>query len=172
MIERLMSQKYFAYIGLGSNLGDRVRNIEEAIINIEKKATIIKKSSLYESNAWGFESESTFLNNVIGIKTDLTPHLLFHYLKEIELEMGRVKLNIHNYEDRIIDLDILFFDNQILSDEIITIPHNQICNRRFVLEPLNEIASEFIHPTNNKTIAELLRECTDMSVLKQIHFKM
>jgi 2-amino-4-hydroxy-6-hydroxymethyldihydropteridine diphosphokinase len=167
-----MGHNHIVFIGLGSNIGNKELNIEKAIEHIEKQANILLKSSIYSSEPWGFDSSYSFLNSVIKIETQLTPQLLFEFLKEIELKMGRVKKNKNEYEDRIIDLDILFFDDEIISNETLSIPHIQLVNRKFVLEPLNEISSDFIHPLLNKTIGVLLQECTDMSVLKQIHFKM
>ena len=163
-----MNQGKLVYIGLGTNLGDRKENIKNTLSLIKEKYRITSSSNLYSSEPWGYESDTIFFNGVICIETNDDPITIFHFLKNIESKLGRIKTNQKNYEDRIIDLDILFYNDEITKNEIITIPHIEIQNRRFVLEPMNEIAPNYIHPILKKTISTLLKECKDQSLLEQI----
>lgn len=142
------------YLGLGSNLGDRFANLSLALEKIKHLGRIIKKSHVYETEPWGFKEQPAFLNQVIIIHTNLKPEELLTNLKIIERDMGRIK-TIKN-GPRIIDIDILFFDNLILRTDLLTIPHPHILQRAFVLVPLNEIAPQLVHPLENKKIHELL----------------
>ena len=160
------------YIGIGTNLGDRAQNINQAIDLIKTKNLIHSISLFYKSEPWGFESNNHFLNCVIKIETEFDPEALFIQLKKIENQLGRIKTNKTNYEDRAIDLDILFYNQLILETPTLTIPHKEISNRRFVLEPMCEIASKFVHPVFNKKMIQLLNECDDKSALEQISMKM
>jgi deoxyguanosine kinase len=159
------------YIGLGSNLGDKKSNIISAIEEINKIASVDAISSFYESEPWGFESVNTFINNVIEISTELTPLELFFELKKIEKSLGRKIKKSDSYENRIIDLDILYYNNQIIENDTITIPHKQIENRLFVLKPLNEIKPKFIDPIKNLNISHLLSICPDKSNISIIEDK-
>lgn len=163
-----MEQDTSVYIGLGSNLGNKEENIKKAIFLIEEKYKIHSTSSLYTSEPWGYNSDSHFFNAVICITTNESPISVFHYLKLIESKLGRIKKNTDRYEDRIIDLDILFYGKEIIENEMIIIPHKEIHNRRFVLEPLNELAPEFVHPILKIPIHTLLENCQDTSILEQI----
>jgi len=146
------------FLGLGSNLGEKENNILKAYELISSQiADIQSKSSFYYSEAWGFESENSFVNSVIQIETSLEPLHLLDKLKEIENEIGRIqKSSNQHYKDRIIDVDILFFNNDIINNNDLSIPHPFINQRLFVLEPLNEIASELRHPILNLKVSELL----------------
>lgn len=166
-----MSQIFTVFIGLGSNLGNKEENIEKTLTLINENHKIILVSKLYASEPWGFESKSKFVNAVICIQTKNDPLSLFNNLKDIESKLGRKKTKIGEYEDRVIDLDILFYEKEIIENEIIKIPHKEIQNRKFVLEPLNEIASNFVHPILNKPIYQLLAECKDNTLLEQIVIK-
>ena len=149
-----------AYIILGGNLGDISVNLTTARESIEEKAGVIKKKSgLYHAAAWGKTDEPSFLNQVIQIETTLSPDSLLHTLLQIELKMGRVR-TIKN-ASRIIDIDILFYDNEIVNSSNLIVPHPEIVNRRFVLVPLNEIAPTFIHPVLKIAVSELLKNCKD-----------
>ena len=163
-----MKKNIWVYIGLGSNMGNKDENIIKSIDIINKNYTLISKSNLYTSEPWGFNSDSSFVNAVICIETMENPESLFKFLKKIEQQFGRIKTNSNRYEDRIIDLDILFYGEEIIENETITIPHKEIPNRRFVLEPMNEIAPSFIHPYLKKTINTLLSGCKDKAILEQI----
>ena len=142
------------YLGLGTNLGDRKQNISKAIEAISLKMSISKQSSLYETTAWGYTDQPNFLNQVIQVETNLSPLRLLNFLKNTEVELGRVEN--FRYGPRLIDIDILFYDDLIKTTSRLQIPHPRIPVRAFVLVPLNEIAPGFVHPVLKKTIAELL----------------
>lgn len=147
------------YIGLGSNLGDRKKNITNATVILGSVMGDIKiLSSIYETKPWGFSSDNLFLNAVILIETDCTPETCLQIAKRIEEEMGRTYAHHERYEDRVIDIDILLYDDITIHTEKLTIPHPLIQERKFVLQPLSEIAPELIHPVLNKPIKDLLEE--------------
>ncbi|MBR2261698.1 MAG: 2-amino-4-hydroxy-6-hydroxymethyldihydropteridine diphosphokinase [Paludibacteraceae bacterium] len=147
------------YIGLGSNLGDRKKNITNATVILGSVMGDIKiLSSIYETKPWGFSSDNLFLNAVILIETDCTPETCLQMAKRIEEEMGRTYAHHERYEDRVIDIDILLYDDITIHTEKLTIPHPLIQERKFVLQPLSEIAPELIHPVLNKPIKDLLEE--------------
>ena len=159
------------FIGFGSNLGDKLANIREAIELIhEKIGFVFNQSSLYESEPWGYESQSLFVNGVLEIETVLTPTDLLSGLKNIEISLGRGEKTLDAYSDRLIDLDILYFGDKLIDMNGLVVPHPHIYKRRFVLEPLVEIAPNFIDRRFEKSTSELLNECTDTSVLKKIVF--
>lgn len=142
------------YLGLGTNLGDRKQNISKAIEAISLKMSISKQSSLYETTAWGYTNQPDFLNQVIQVETNLSPLRLLNFLKKTEVKLGRVEN--FRYGPRLIDIDILFYDDLIKTTSRLQIPHPRIPERAFVLVPLNEIAPGYVHPVLKKTIAELL----------------
>ena len=147
-----------AFIGLGSNLGNREENIKIAFQKIEKVTNIkiIKSSSIINTKPVGITNQPDFLNCVIQINTILEPEPLLYELLKIEKEMGRVRKQ--KWCPRIIDLDILFFYNVILETENLTIPHPEILNRKFVLTSMKEIAPKFVHPREKKTIEEIFEK--------------
>ena len=158
-----------AFIGLGTNLGDREENLKKAINKIIMYAgEVISSSGIYETEPWGFRSEDHFLNMVIGIKTSLKPVDLLKQLLKIEIEAGRVR-GAEKYSSRIIDIDILLYENEIINKPYLKVPHPLIRERKFVLVPLCDIAPEKIHPVLKKTFTELLKNCRDESVLKRIN---
>lgn len=147
------------FLGLGTNLGDKKKNIEESFEKIEEQiGNIVSLSALYLSKPQGFESENLFVNCAIHVETPLTPQELLSETQLIEKEMGRIdKLDAEGYADRIIDIDILFYNNLVINDHsTLIIPHPHIEERDFVLKPMAEIAPYLLHPIFNKTIAELL----------------
>lgn len=145
------------YIGIGSNLGKRQYNCKEAIKKIEEKGLCIKKlSSMYETKPWGLKEQPLFINMVIEVETEKSPEELLKMLKEIETEMGRIKTV--RWGPRIIDLDILLYNNEIIDQEDLKIPHPFLHQRDFVLLPLSEIAPEITHPLLKKTIKQLKEE--------------
>lgn len=148
------------YILLGTNLGQRELNLTVARGHIgEKIGTILYSSAIYETAAWGKEDQPDFLNQVIMLKTHIDPHSLLEKLLWIEATLGRQRKV--KWGERIIDLDILFYEDQVINDEHIIIPHPGIPSRRFTLLPLQEIAPKLVHPVLNKTIDVLLAECPD-----------
>ena len=148
------------YLLIGGNMGDRMLHLNKAKEEIEKQCgQIIKQSSVYETAAWGMEEQAAFLNQVLEIQTDLSPQKLLKTILKIEEDLGR-KREI-KYGPRLIDIDILLFGDVVIDMHGLKIPHPRMQHRRFVLEPLNEIASEKMHPVFQKTIAQLLSVCTD-----------
>ena len=149
-----------AYLLIGGNMGDRLANLANAKEAIQEQVGVIKNvSAIYETAAWGLEEQPSFVNQALLLETDFEALDLLNRLLKIEIQMGRIR-NMP-LGPRTIDLDIIFFNDQIIESDKLTIPHPQMQKRNFVLTPLNEIASEFIHPIFNKTINQLLIECTD-----------
>lgn len=150
------------YIALGTNMGDRLCNLCLAREFLLPDVSVINKSSVYITPPWGYVDQPEFCNQVLEIQTTLEPILLLHYLKNIENEMGRVET--FRFGPRIIDLDILFYGNQIIDTNELQVPHPHLQDRAFVLVPLNEIASEFIHPTLEKPVSNLLENIDTQGV--------
>ncbi|HEU4901320.1 MAG TPA: 2-amino-4-hydroxy-6-hydroxymethyldihydropteridine diphosphokinase [Flavisolibacter sp.] len=149
-----------AYLLIGGNMGDRKGFLSAAREEIEKLCgPILQQSSLYETAAWGLEEQNHFLNQVLETGTNLSACDLLKTLLHIEETLGRKRDT--RYGPRTIDIDILFFNEAIIHQEGLTIPHPQIQNRRFALVPLAEIAATFIHPILQKTVTQLLAECPD-----------
>lgn len=163
-----MQKNHKVYLSLGSNKGDRLKHLQDAIDLIFKhigKVTVI--SNVYNTPALGFESED-FLNACVLLETEHNAHDVIKALLEIEKTMGRFRAKTKGYEARIIDLDILFFDEDIVNTKTLKIPHPELHNRKFVLQPLNDIAPKLIHPKLQKTITELLESCQDESDVEHI----
>ena len=156
-----------AYLILGGNMGNRTALLNSAMFEISTHiGTIIKTSTSYETEAWGMLNATSFYNKVILVETRLTANDLMNACMAIEEKFGR-KRSLKKYESRQMDIDILFFNAENIESASLTIPHPRLHIRRFVLEPLNEIAADFVHPIFNKKIAELLLLCKDeCSVLK------
>jgi 2-amino-4-hydroxy-6-hydroxymethyldihydropteridine diphosphokinase len=156
------------YLLLGSNMGDSRQQLNNAIINIEKKIGRVSRcSGLYQTAAWGNTEQADFLNQVIVAETNLSAEKTMQAILTIETKMGRIRTKKN--APRIIDIDILFFNKDILNEENLVIPHPAIPERRFVLVPLNELAPLFIHPVLKKTNHELLLKCRDKLQVKKIH---
>ena len=155
--------KGLSFILLGSNMGNREELLSEAIELIELRCgKVVLKSSLYESEPWGFDAEIYFLNQSIAIESILSPHDLLNELLAIEAELGRKRKENHvGYESRPIDLDIIYYDDIINNDEDLILPHPRLHLRRFVLTPLCEIAPDFIHPVFKESNKVLLERCED-----------
>ena len=148
------------YLQLGSNIGDRLDNLDQSIkIITERIGNVLEKSSVYESTPWGVENQRNFLNQVIFVKSNFDPYTILDLVLQIEKDMGRIR--IEKWGERIIDIDILFIDDFIIESENLCVPHEFIAKRKFVLQPMCEIAPGFIHPKLNKTISQLLEECID-----------
>ena len=156
-----------AYLLIGGNLGNRKENLSKAVSLInEQCGSLTRSSSIYETEAWGNTDQPSFLNQALQISTSLTPRQLMRRVLKIEEEMGRVR--IEKLGPRIIDIDILLFENEIHDLRFLKIPHPEMQNRRFVLVPLAEINSTLQHPVLKKTVAELLEECPDNLEVKKI----
>lgn len=155
------------YLGLGSNKGERIHYIESALLEISKikDTKIICSSSVYETEPWGNIKQDDFLNSVAEIYTSLDAENLLKALKSIEKKLGRTENK--KWFEREIDIDLLFYGKELINNESMNVPHPQIENRKFVLIPMNEIASNFIHPLLNKTISALLKDTKDdLKVIK------
>ena len=161
-----MDQK--ALIGIGSNLGSPAENCRKAVSRIceSEEINVIKQSSLYESEPIGKKNQPWFVNAVIEIQTSLPPEHLLKKLLNIEQQFGRTRNE--KWGPRIIDLDILDYDGRIINSEALTLPHPEMLNRRFVLEPLSEISGSTIHPLQNKSMQSLLNELPKNPVVKKI----
>lgn len=148
-----------AYIGLGTNIGNKRRNlITAAALLAERAGDVLSISSFYETEPWGFESDNTFLNAALLLETELEPLQLLSLTQEIEKEMGRTQKSDGAYHDRIIDLDILLYDLCVINEAVLVVPHPLMHKRQFVMEPLAEIAPMLVHPVLNKTMLELTEE--------------
>ncbi len=142
------------FLGLGSNRGDRKKNILKAIKLLEKNSQkVLRLSSLRETKPYGYKKQKKFLNAVIKLKTKLSPSELLELCKKIEKKIGRKKS--FRWGPREIDIDILFFGKEIIRNKKLTIPHGDLRNRTFVLQPLTEIAPNFVHPVLKKRVSEL-----------------
>ena len=142
------------FLSLGSNLGNKKSNLNNAISLIEERlGEIVKTSTIHESEAWGFNSNHTFYNQVIEIQTLLLPNDLLEITQKIEVEIGRHKKTVKNgYESRLIDIDIIFFNDVIHSDDLLTIPHPLFDQRNFVMLPLEEIAPNKVDPKTSHSL--------------------
>lgn len=151
------------YLILGSNMNNRELYINIAIEYIKKNIGIVLNySHLYETEPWGFDDENFFLNQVLKVETQLSAHQILEKVNALETWMGRVRTNVR-YSARQIDVDILFYNNDIMDEPQLTIPHKEIANRKFVLVLLADIAAEYIHPVLQKNVSQLLLECEDKS---------
>lgn len=149
-----------AYLILGANVGDREQHLQRAADAITTDVgAIIRKSAIYETDPWGNVYQQNFYNQVLLIKTSSNAKELLNHLLDIEQAMGRIR-TVKNAA-RNIDIDILFYDDAIINEHHLTIPHKEIANRRFVLAPMAAIAPGFVHPVLQKTMQELLLECKD-----------
>lgn len=148
------------FLLLGSNLGNRESNLSRAVDSISQEAgEVLQQSFLYETAAWGKTDQPAFYNQAVEIETDLQPEKLLRTLKSIEQKTGRT--SAEKWSARVIDIDIIFYGNEIYKSETLIIPHAFIQDRKFVLEPLNEIAADFLHPVLNLSVRELLARCAD-----------
>lgn len=154
------------FLGIGSNLGNRKTNLKEAVAKIAEDIGLVSaSSSVYETEPWGFRSENQFLNMVAEVETELSPFDLMTAILLIEAKIGRVRSE-EQYSSRIIDIDILLYNDLILDDNNLIIPHPKIYLRKFVLVPLCELAPELVHPVLKKTMTSLHKVCKDESRVK------
>lgn len=146
------------YLSLGSNMGDKRENLLEAIKKVGEleNTEVVKSSTILETEPFGYIEQDNFLNACLEVKTLLTPQEFLSSILKIELDMGRVREI--KWGPRVIDIDILFYDNEIIQEDNLAVPHPWICEREFVLEPLSEIAPNYVHPLERKTIMMLARK--------------
>lgn len=151
-----------AYLALGSNLGNRLSNLKNAISNLPPQMDVKKKSLVYETPPWGYAAQPAFLNQVVMVETYMEPENLLNHLKRLETVLGREP----SFENgpRVIDIDILFYDDVIINSPPLVIPHPRLHHRGFVLVPLNDIAPDLVHPVLGKPISELLLDVERLNI--------
>lgn len=151
-----------AYFGLGTNLGDKAQNLRLAVQHIEERiGKIVSLSAFYATAPWGFASDNAFLNAAACAETSLFPLEILSITQHVEWEMGRTHKSVDGvYNDRVIDVDLLLYDDLILDTPILKLPHPLMQERLFVMEPLAEIAPDVIHPVSGKTLRDIYRELT------------
>ncbi len=154
--------RHIVYIALGTNLGDRLANLNAAAEALSSKMRLLKASPIYETEPWGIREQPMFLNQVICLETDLAPLELLAFLKGLEGRLGRQPGE--RFGPRLIDLDILFYDDLVLEAPPLSIPHPRMLGRAFVLVPLADLAPDLVHPGVGKSIAQLLTECDSSGV--------
>jgi 2-amino-4-hydroxy-6-hydroxymethyldihydropteridine diphosphokinase len=148
------------YLLLGGNLGDRKQNLEDALRLIEENAgKILSLSRIYETEPWGFSDQPAFYNQAVLIETHLKPEILLNNILEIEKQLGRIRYV--KWHERLIDIDIVFYEDEIIDLPGLKIPHPHLQERKFALAPLTDIAADFAHPVLNKTVKRLMEECDD-----------
>jgi 2-amino-4-hydroxy-6-hydroxymethyldihydropteridine diphosphokinase len=162
-----LSDSSIVIVGLGSNLGDRHIALTRATDHIRREAGDIKAaSSVWETEPWGFDATEKFLNMVIVIETTMQPKHLIQLFRSIEGRLGRRRSGNGGYESRIIDIDILLWEDRVITLPGLEIPHPKIPDRRFVLEPLCEVAPDAVHPVTGLTVTEMLQTCEDRSEVR------
>ncbi|MDO6676256.1 2-amino-4-hydroxy-6-hydroxymethyldihydropteridine diphosphokinase [Tenacibaculum sp. 1_MG-2023] len=167
-----MKIQRITYISIGTNQGDKLANIQQAINSIaDKVGAVLKVASVYETASWGFDSNN-FFNTCIKVSTYLPPEQLILRLLSIEKELGRTRKNTEGYSDRLIDLDILLFDDEIIFSKTLIVPHPRMLERKFALVPLVEIARNVIHPIEKKHLYICLENCTDTSEITKLNKKL
>ena len=148
------------YLHTGSNMGDPAHQLKEAIQHIEEQiGTVTQQSSVYETEPWGLPNQPNFFNQALEVKTTLVPEIVLQKIHQIEASMGRTRTE--KWAARNIDIDLIFYANQKIQTEELTVPHPHLQDRNFVLIPLLEIAPEFMHPELGETIEELYFRCND-----------
>ncbi len=157
--------EHTVYLALGSNLGNRAANLKEAIAALSPQVDVKARSKVYETTPWGYTQQDKFLNQVLKGKTYVQPEPLLKHLKRLEVALGR-QATFQN-GPRLIDIDILFYDDLVFESPILTLPHPRVHERGFVLLPLMDIAPDLVHPTKHKTIRELIAGC-DLHGITQV----
>jgi len=153
---------------LGGNLGDKYVIMSKAQeLLCERLGSLDISSSYFETEAWGFDSDNIFLNKVLVMRTSNNALDSLRICQDIEIELGRVRKE-NRYSSRFIDIDVLFFNDEIINITDLIVPHPRIQERRFVLEPLNEVMCNYIHPLLQKKISTLLEECADNCMVKKV----
>lgn len=148
------------FISLGSNIGDRLAYIQQAVslLSMTDKIKIVKSSSFYETEPWGNKNQNWFVNAAVALDTELSPVELLKLCQSVEMQLGRNRVNQEKWSERTIDIDILMYDNLVMSNDILSIPHPYMHKRAFVLVPMLEVKSDLVHPVFKKTISELYDE--------------
>jgi 2-amino-4-hydroxy-6-hydroxymethyldihydropteridine diphosphokinase len=158
-----------AYLLLGGNVGDRKWFLDNAGLQAGRLiGPVERSSSLWETEPWGFTHETPFLNQVIILATTLRPEEIMEKIRHIEQDLGRIREKTVHYAARTIDIDILFYDDLVINQNDLIIPHPRIQERRFVLEPLAEVEPELVHPLTGTTVSELLAACGDRLNVRKV----
>ena len=157
-------KEHIVYLALGTNLGDRLANLKQAISALTPQLDVKAKSQVYETPPWGFEDQPKFLNQVIKAKTYLDPEPLLKHLKRLEVALGRKESFVNG--PRLIDIDILFYDDLVMNKPSLVIPHPRLHERGFVLLPLLDIAPDLVHPVYKKAVRELAASCSAEGIEK------
>ncbi|MBR1425281.1 2-amino-4-hydroxy-6-hydroxymethyldihydropteridine diphosphokinase [bacterium] len=147
-----------AYISLGSNKGDRIGYVQQAagLLGADEKISIVRSSSFYETEPWNMNTQTWFVNAIVEVKTQYSPHQLLETCQRVERQLGREhKTTQNDYKDRTIDIDILFYNNDVVNEPDLIIPHKYVHLRAFNLVPMMELNADFIHPVINKKITEM-----------------
>jgi len=161
-----MKHTSIIYLSLGTNLGNRSLNLKNSIASIEKKVGIIKRQScIYQTKAWGVINQPDFLNMVLEVQTSLTPQVVLETVLSIETEMGRVRER--KWYTRLIDIDLLFYEDLIIEESNLIVPHPYLHLRNFVLQPLLDLVPLLVHPIMKKTVLQLVVECGDELPVKK-----
>ena len=159
-----LSARTQVIIGLGSNLNDRFAALSHTLTLLKEEAgDIVAASSVWETEPWGFEADDQFLNMVVVLETGKQPSQLMQLFRSLEGRMGRKRSGGGRYESRIIDIDILLWEDRVISMPGLEVPHPKLADRRFVLEPLSEVAPDAVHPVTGLTVKEMLALCDDRS---------
>lgn len=157
-------KEHVVYLALGTNLGDRLANLKQAIAALTPQMEVKAKSQVYETPPWGYEDQPKFLNQVVQAQTYLEPEPLLKHLKRLEVALGR-RESFQN-GPRLIDIDILFYDDLVVDKPSLVIPHPRLHERGFVLLPLMDIAPDLVHPVSGKSVRELAAECDASGIEK------
>jgi 2-amino-4-hydroxy-6-hydroxymethyldihydropteridine diphosphokinase len=158
-------EKHIVYLALGSNLDDRLANLKEAAASLSPQMEVRARSHIYETPPWGYEDQPKFLNQALKVQTYLQPEPLLRHIKRLEIALGR-KASFPN-GPRLIDIDILFYDEIVLNTPTLTLPHPRLHERGFVLLPMMDIAPDLVHPLTRKTIREMVAFC-NLGGIKQL----
>lgn len=145
------------YISLGSNKGDRIGYVQQAasLLGMDEGISIVRSSAFYETEPWNMNTKTWFVNAVIEVKTKYSPKELLKICQDIEIKLGREHKTVNDYEDRTIDIDILFYNTDIINEENLTIPHKYVHLRAFNLVPMMELDADYVHPVLHKSIVEM-----------------
>jgi 2-amino-4-hydroxy-6-hydroxymethyldihydropteridine diphosphokinase len=152
------------YIALGTNLGNRLANLRAAVASMPPEINALAESHVYETPPWGYEDQPEFLNMVVKAETDLEPEPLLKYLKQLESKLGREQN--FRWGPRLIDLDILFYDDLVIDTPPLVLPHPRLHERAFVLVPLIDVAPDLIHPVFHRKVRDLLAEVGTQDIVR------
>lgn len=148
---------HIVYLSLGTNLGDRAANLKQAVSSLPPQMTVKARSNVYETPPWGYTEQGAFLNQIVMATTYLEPELLLKHLKRLETALGREAT--FRYGPRLIDIDILFYDDLVLNTPLLTLPHPHLHERGFVLVPLMDLAPDLVHPVTGMSVREMSLLC-------------